>query len=140
MSDLAAHHILALTAYEPGKPEDELRRELGLEDVVKLASNENPYGPSPKAVAAVSGETLALHRYPDPRGHELREALGDDPGCELRAMPVHDSPADALVDASRSADLVVVGSRGHSVIAGLLLGSVSEHLVHHAEGPVTIVR
>jgi histidinol-phosphate aminotransferase len=76
MSDLAAPHILALTAYEPGKPEDELRRELGIEDIVKLASNENPYGPSPKAVAAVSGETLALHRYPDPRGHHLREALG----------------------------------------------------------------
>jgi len=45
MSDLAAHHILALTAYEPGKPEDELRRELGLEHVVKLASNENPNQP-----------------------------------------------------------------------------------------------
>ncbi len=75
MSDLAAPHILALTAYEPGKPEEELRRELGLDDIVKLASNENPYGPSPSAIAAVSGEALALHRYPDPRGHHLREAL-----------------------------------------------------------------
>lgn len=75
MSDLAAPHILALTAYEPGKPEDELRRELGIDDVIKLASNENPYGPSPKAVAAISGEGLALHRYPDPRAHDLREAL-----------------------------------------------------------------
>jgi histidinol-phosphate aminotransferase len=75
MSDLAPPHILALTAYEPGKPEDELRRELGIESVVKLASNENPYGPSPNAIAAVSGAALQLHRYPDPRGHELREAL-----------------------------------------------------------------
>ncbi|MBW2190244.1 MAG: histidinol-phosphate transaminase, partial [Deltaproteobacteria bacterium] len=66
MSDLAAPHILALTAYEPGKPEEELTRELGIDDVVKLASNENPYGPSPKCIEAISGATLALHRYPDP--------------------------------------------------------------------------
>ena len=75
MSDLAAPHILALTAYEPGKPEDELRRELGIDDVVKLASNENPYGPSPKAVEALRAGSLQLERYPDPRGYELREAL-----------------------------------------------------------------
>jgi histidinol-phosphate aminotransferase len=75
MSDLAAPHILALTAYEPGKPEDELRRELGIDDIVKLASNENPYGPSPKAVEALSAGSLELERYPDPRGYELREAL-----------------------------------------------------------------
>ena len=71
MSDLPAPHILALTAYEPGKPEDELRRELGLEDIVKLASNENAHGPSPRAVEAVSGATLPLHRYPDPRGPQV---------------------------------------------------------------------
>lgn len=75
MSDLAAPHILALTAYEPGKPEEELRRELGIDDIIKLASNENPYGPTPKARAVVSGEALALHRYPDPRAHDLRGAL-----------------------------------------------------------------
>jgi histidinol-phosphate aminotransferase len=75
MSDLAAPHILALTAYEPGKPEDELKRELGIDDVVKLASNENPYGPSAKAIEAVSGSAPQLHRYPDPRGHDLRHAL-----------------------------------------------------------------
>jgi len=48
MSDLAAPHLLSLSAYEPGKPEDELKRELGIDHVVKLASNENPYGPSPR--------------------------------------------------------------------------------------------
>ena len=80
MSDLAAPHILALTAYEPGKPEEELRRELGIDDIVKLASNENPYGPSPKAIEAVSGQALSLHRYPDPRGHDLRAALASHHG------------------------------------------------------------
>jgi histidinol-phosphate aminotransferase len=75
MSDLAAPHLLSLSAYEPGKPEDELKRELGIDHVVKLASNENPYGPSPKAVEAASGAAHPLHRYPDPRAHELRHAL-----------------------------------------------------------------
>jgi nucleotide-binding universal stress UspA family protein len=71
---------------------------------------------------------------------EVAAELGATPGCEVRVTPVHDSPADALVAASRSAALVVVGSRGHGAVASLLLGSVSEHLVHHAEGPVAVVR
>ena len=61
---LAAPHILALSAYEPGKPVDELRRELGLERIVKLASNENPHGPTPRAMEALQGDSFALHRYP----------------------------------------------------------------------------
>jgi histidinol-phosphate aminotransferase len=113
MSDLAAPHILALNAYEPGKPEAELRRELGIEQIVKLASNENPYGPSPRATEAVSGAALELHRYPDPRGYELRAALAAHHGVS----------ADELCLGNGSNELIdlicrVFASRGEHVVFG----------------------
>jgi histidinol-phosphate aminotransferase len=68
-------HILDIDPYVPGKPMEELEREYGISDSIKIASNENPLGPSPKAVAAIR-ETLAdLHRYPDGAGHELVAGL-----------------------------------------------------------------
>jgi histidinol-phosphate aminotransferase len=69
--------ILSLRPYVPGKPIEELQRELGLSRVVKLASNENPLGPSPKAVAALSEAAATLHRYPDGGGYRLRTALAE---------------------------------------------------------------
>jgi histidinol-phosphate aminotransferase len=67
--------ILSLSPYVPGKPIEELQRELGLARVIKLASNENPLGPSPKALAALKEGTATLHRYPDGGAFRLREAL-----------------------------------------------------------------
>jgi len=61
--------------YSPGKPIDDVKRELGLERVVKLASNENPYGPSPKAVEAVKLAAEKMHIYPDGAARELSLAL-----------------------------------------------------------------
>jgi len=69
--------ILSLHPYVPGKPVDELQRELGLSRVIKLASNENPIGPSPKAVAALAEGHDSLHRYPDGGGYRLRHAIAD---------------------------------------------------------------
>ena len=69
--------IASLSPYVPGKPIEELQRELGLARVMKLASNENPLGPSPKALAALSEGTATLHRYPDGGAFRLREALAD---------------------------------------------------------------
>ena len=71
---------------------------------------------------------------------DVTDVLGDDPGCPVVVRTVHDGPGDALVRASEHAVLVAVGSRGRGAIAGLLLGSVSDHLVHHARGPVVVVR
>ena len=70
-------HIASLVPYVPGKPIDELERELGIPRAIKLASNENPLGSSPKAVAVLAETAAALHRYPDGGAHRLRAALAD---------------------------------------------------------------
>jgi histidinol-phosphate aminotransferase len=73
----ARAEIQGLRPYQPGKPIDELAREFGLnaDDIVKLASNENPTGPSKKAIAAIEKEARELARYPDGNGFELKQAL-----------------------------------------------------------------
>ena len=62
------------------------------------------------------------------------------PGVEIRALTVEGNPAQALLDAAKDADLLVVGSRGHGGFAQALLGSVSQHCVHHADCPVVVIR
>lgn len=69
--------IESLVPYSPGKPIEELERELGLTGVIKLASNENPRGPSPKALAVLSEAARTLHRYPDGGAYRLRTALAE---------------------------------------------------------------
>jgi histidinol-phosphate aminotransferase len=77
-------HILGLKPYQPGKPIEELERELGIENSIKLASNESAIGPSPKAMAAVREALEGVHRYPDGASFALREKLSSqlqvDPG------------------------------------------------------------
>jgi histidinol-phosphate aminotransferase len=75
MSRLVTPSIAALRPYEAGKPVEELERELGIANAVKLASNENPFGPSPKAVEAMRGVLAGVHRYPDASAFRLRERL-----------------------------------------------------------------
>ncbi|MEN8159511.1 MAG: histidinol-phosphate transaminase [Myxococcota bacterium] len=67
--------IAALQPYAPGKPVEELERELGIANAAKLASNENPLGPSPRAVEAIRAAAGEVHRYPDGASFRLREAL-----------------------------------------------------------------
>ncbi|MEM9081216.1 MAG: histidinol-phosphate transaminase [Verrucomicrobiota bacterium] len=82
----ANQFVCDLVAYEPGKPIEETARELGLkpEEIVKLASNENPLGPSPKAVEAMKGASEAMHVYPDGGGYRLRTALAERHGLEMK--------------------------------------------------------
>jgi histidinol-phosphate aminotransferase len=68
-------HIARLRAYVPGKPIEEVQRELGLTDVIKLASNENPLGPSPRAVAAMTALAAHVEMYPDGGAPLLRAAV-----------------------------------------------------------------
>ena len=73
--NLARKHILKINNYEAGKPIDEIKRQLGLKDVIKLASNENPLGPSPKAVEAIRKSLSFINRYPDSNGFYLKKRI-----------------------------------------------------------------
>jgi len=76
-------YISALKPYVPGKPVEELERELGIKAAVKLASNENPLGPSPKALEALKAAISGVNRYPDGGGYYLREALARKLSVEM---------------------------------------------------------
>ena len=82
---LAVDGVRGLQPYEPGKPMEALERELGIRDIIKLASNENPLGPGPRALEAVRAQVPDIGRYPDGNGFALKQALsrhlGVDPAC-----------------------------------------------------------
>jgi histidinol-phosphate aminotransferase len=85
-----------LVPYEPGKPVEEVQRELGLERVVKLASNEGPFGPFPAAQQAIARATHDLNRYPDGGAWRLRHALADRHGVRFEEVTVC-AGADAVI-------------------------------------------
>jgi histidinol-phosphate aminotransferase len=75
LAERVKRHIAELKPYEPGKPIETLERELGIAGSIKLASNENPLGPSPRAIEAIQRAAAGMHRYPDGAAHRLRQAL-----------------------------------------------------------------
>ncbi|MED5463056.1 MAG: histidinol-phosphate transaminase [Myxococcota bacterium] len=77
-----------LTPYVPGKPVSETERELGITGVIKLASNENPLGPSPKAMEAVAAAIPSLHDYPDGGAFYLKQALADFHGVQPEQLVI----------------------------------------------------
>jgi histidinol-phosphate aminotransferase len=86
-----------IVPYEPGKPVEEVQRELGLERVVKLASNEGPVGPFPEALDALAEAAPELNRYPDGGGYRLRGALAERHGVRLEEIALG-AGADGVVD------------------------------------------
>lgn len=90
--------VAKLHPYLPGKPVDELARELGLnpKDIVKLASNENPLGPSKKVLAAIGAELPELTRYPDGNGFELKKALSETFGLKAEQITLGNGSNDVL--------------------------------------------
>jgi histidinol-phosphate aminotransferase len=75
LMSLAVPGVRGLRPYEPGKPLEELAREYGIKEAIKLASNENPLGPGAKALAAIRSKLEDLARYPDGNGFALKTAL-----------------------------------------------------------------
>jgi histidinol-phosphate aminotransferase len=93
--------IQRLETYPPGMPIEELEREYGITGSIKLASNENPFGPSPRALEALAGALSALHRYPDGSGFYLRRALAAR----------HGVAADAVILGNGSNDIIELAVR-----------------------------
>lgn len=94
--ELAVPGVRALTPYQPGKPIEELQREYGIKNVIKLASNENPLGPSPKALLAVKNELHELARYPDGNGFNLKQALASQYDLDIDQFTLGNGSNDLL--------------------------------------------
>ena len=99
--------------YSPGKPAEEVRRELGVA-AIKLASNENPFGPSPKAVEAMRAEAERAHLYPDASAFELKEALSRKFSVPTEQIAVGNG-SDELI---HLLGLILLGEPGDEVIVG----------------------
>lgn len=93
---LALDGVRKLTPYQPGKPVSELERELGLSSVVKLASNENPLGPSPRSLAAMQQCLSSVGEYPDGNGFRLKAALADRYGLATEHITLGNGSNDIL--------------------------------------------
>ena len=91
--------------------------------------------------------SVSEHYVPDPSQRTMddllqviKEELGDDPPVLVNSQVKQGRPAKVLIEESAGADLLVVGKRGHGGFAGLVLGSVSQHVAAYAKCPVTVVR
>ncbi len=85
-----------LSPYVPGTPIEEVERKYGLEDVIKLASNENPLGPSPRAIEAIKAALPRLNMYPDGQSYYLRQAIAEHLGFEMEQISVGNG-ADGII-------------------------------------------
>ncbi|MBI3562300.1 MAG: histidinol-phosphate transaminase [Gammaproteobacteria bacterium] len=100
--ELAVPGVRQLQPYQPGKPIEELQRELGIREVIKLASNENPFGPSPKAIAALQTQLQQLSRYPDGNGFILKSALAQKFAVHTHQITLGNGSNDILEFVART--------------------------------------
>ncbi|MEX0734309.1 MAG: histidinol-phosphate transaminase [Steroidobacteraceae bacterium] len=94
---LAAPGVRELAPYVPGKPPEQLERELGIKDSIKLASNENPLGPGPRARTALAAALSGVGMYPDGSGHVLRSRLAEKHGVSLGQVTLGNGSNEILV-------------------------------------------
>ena len=107
--------IAELVPYEPGKPIEEVQRELGLERVVKLASNEGPFGPFPAALEALERQARELNRYPDGGAYALRTALAERHDVRFEEVAIG-AGADGVIDCLSQAVL----DDGDEIVCGVI--------------------
>ena len=100
--DLALPNITAIQAYQPGKPIEELERELGISNIIKLASNENPLGPSPAVLSAMAEASKDISRYPDGNGFALKAALAQKHQLNINQVTLGNGSNDVLELLARS--------------------------------------
>jgi histidinol-phosphate aminotransferase len=94
------HGLDSIKPYVPGRPIEDVKRELGLTDVIKLASNENPLGVSPKALAAMRATLSRLNHYPDSTGYEFRSALAERFDVEMSQVAIGNGADDLILELS----------------------------------------
>ncbi len=102
LRDVVPAHIFQIKPYQPGKPVAEVKRELGLEHVVKLASNENPSGPSPLAVEAIRRSLDDLNYYPEDSGYYLRQKLSEKLGVAPDMLALGNGSSEIIVNVGRA--------------------------------------
>jgi histidinol-phosphate aminotransferase len=95
--ELATAAVRAISPYVPGKPLSELEREYGIKDSVKLASNENPLGPGPRALRAIQNAIAEIGLYPDGNGFDLKLALAKHHRCGIERITLGNGSNDLLV-------------------------------------------
>jgi len=96
IADRVQPHVRSLEPYEPGKPIEELERELGISGSVKLASNESPLGPSPRAVTALRAAAEGVNRYPDGHAFALRRKLSAGLGVPEAGLVLGNGSSEVL--------------------------------------------
>lgn len=93
---MATPGVKSLHPYQPGKPIEELQREYGVSNVIKLASNENPLGPSAKVIEVLSREFEELARYPDGNGFNLKQMLSEKHNISMNRITLGNGSSDPL--------------------------------------------
>lgn len=146
--ELAPPYIRAIAPYQPGKPISELERELGITDIVKLASNENPLGCSPLATKAMQEAIKTIALYPDGNGFELKTALCNRYGMEHTNIVLGNGSNDTLELAARaflaSGDKAVYSDHAFAVypLATLAVGAtgISVPAIHYGHDLKAMLR
>lgn len=121
-------YVLGIQPYVPGKPIEELERELGITNSIKLASNENPAGPSPKALEAIKGSFSDINRYPDGAGYYLKKVLAEKLSASESASEL--IMEDEIILGNGSNELLDIAARTYMQVSAEAVMAVPSFVVY----------